>query len=96
MRRKRRGSIGSPFDDYLREEGLYEQTQAAAIKRMLARQITHAMKEKKITKTDMARRMATSRTQLDRLLDPENDSLTLTTLARAAKIIGRRVKVELV
>jgi DNA-binding Xre family transcriptional regulator len=54
------------------------------------------MKEKKITKTDMARRMATSRTQLDRLLDPENDSLTLTTLARAAKIIGRRVKVELV
>jgi antitoxin HicB len=96
MRRKRRGSIGSLFDDYLREEGLYEQTQATAIKRMLARQITQAMKEKQITKTDMARRMATSRTQLDRLLDPENDSLTLTTLARAAKIIGRRVKVELI
>ena len=96
MSKRRNPAIGSLFDDFLKDEGTYEETQAAAIKRVLARQIVRAMRDQKITKTDMARRMGTSRPQLDRLLDPDNDSLTLTTLARAAKVIGREIRLELV
>lgn len=96
MSKRKNPAIGSLFDDFLKEEGTYEETQAAAIKRVLARQIERAMKEQKISKADMARRMDTSRTQLDRLLDPDNDSLTLTTLARAAKVIGREIRLQLV
>ena len=96
MSKKKNPGIGSLFDDFLKDEGIYEETQAAAIKRVLARQIERAMKEQKISKADMARRMDTSRTQLDRLLDPDNDSLTLTTLARAAKVIGREIRLQLV
>ena len=96
MSKKKNPGIGSLFDDFLKDEGIYEETQAAAIKRVLARQIERAMKEQKISKADMARRMDTSRTQLDRLLDPDNDSLTLPTLARAAKVIGREIRLQLV
>jgi antitoxin HicB len=96
MSKRKNAAIGSSFDDFLKAEGIYEETQAAAIKRVLARQIERAMKEQKISKADMARRMDTSRTQLDRLLDPDNDSLTLTTLARAAKVIGREIRLQLV
>jgi antitoxin HicB len=96
MRKRKNPAIGSAFDDFLKEEGVYEETQAAAIKRVLARQIEQAMREQKITKADMARRMKTSRPQLDRLLDPDNDSLTLTTLSRAARVIGRELRLELV
>lgn len=96
MSKRRNPAIGSLFDNFLKDEGIYEETQAAAIKRVLARQIERAMKEQKISKADMARRMDTSRTQLDRLLDPDNDSLTLTTLARAAKVIGREIRLQLV
>jgi antitoxin HicB len=96
MSKRKNAAIGSLFDDFLKAEGIYEETQAAAIKRVLARQIERAMKEQKISKADMARRMDTSRTQLDRLLDPDNDSLTLTTLARAAKVIGREIRLQLV
>jgi antitoxin HicB len=96
MSKRKNAAIGSLFDDFLKDEGNYEETQAAAIKRVLARQIERAMKEQKISKADMARRMDTSRTQLDRLLDPDNDSLTLTTLARAAKVIGREIRLQLV
>lgn len=96
MSKRKNAAIGSLFDDFLKDEGIYEETQAAAIKRVLARQIERAMKEQKISKADMARRMDTSRTQLDRLLDPDNDSLTLTTLARAAKVIGREIRLQLV
>ena len=92
----KRGGIGAAFDDYLKEEGTYEATQAVAIKRVLAWQIEQAMREKHITKAEMARRMDTSRSQLDRLLDPESDSVTLETLARAARAVGRQVRVELV
>jgi antitoxin HicB len=94
--RKKKGTIGSPFDDFLKGEGTYESTQAVAIKRVLAWQIGHAMEEKHITKAEMARRMETSRSQLDRLLDPDSDSVTLETLARAARAVGRQVRVELV
>lgn len=91
-----KGRIGSSFDDYLREEGAYEATTERAIKRVLARQIKAAMEANNLTKTAMAERMHTSRQALDRLLDPTNDSVTLVTLSRAAKAVGRRIKVELV
>jgi len=90
------GRVGSAFDDFLKEEGTYEATQAVAIKRVLAWQIDKAMKEQRLTKAEMARRMDTSRSQLDRLLDPDSDSVTLETLTRAARAIGRQVRLELV
>jgi antitoxin HicB len=95
MTTKRR-ALRPVFDDFLKGGSFFEETRATAIKRVLARQIELEMKEKHITKAEMARRMDTSRTQLDRLLDPENDSLTLTTLARAAKVIGREIRLQLV
>jgi antitoxin HicB len=92
----KKASIGSAFDDFLKNEGTYEATQAVAIKRVLAWQIEKAMREQCLTKAEMARRMETNRSQLDRLLDPDSDSVTLETLTRAARAIGRQVKLELV
>ena len=89
-------NIGSSFDSWLREEGLYEQATTGAIKRVLARQVEAAMKEQGVTKTEMARRMDTSRAALNRLLDPGNESVTLATLQKAAAAIGREVRLELV
>ena len=89
-------NIGSSFDDWLKEEGIYEEVTAAAIKRVLARQIEQAMREQQLSKSEMARRMHTSRAALDRLLDPENDAVTLNTLYKAATAIGRQVRLELV
>ncbi|MEO5606171.1 MAG: XRE family transcriptional regulator [Polaromonas sp.] len=88
--------IGSNFDDFLKEEGLYELSTAAAIKKVLALQIEEAMKAQQLTKTAMAKRMHTSRAALNRLLDNTDTSLTLTTLASAAAALGKGVKVELV
>lgn len=95
MTRKAKGRIGSSFDAFLKEEGRFEATQAVAIKRVLAWQIEQEMKSQAITKKEMAQRMHTSRSQLDRLLDPENDAVSLETLARAAHAIGRNLKLEL-
>lgn len=89
-------NLGSSFDSWLREEGIYEETTSAAIKRVLARQIEAAMKEKNFSKAEMAKRMHTSRAALDRLLDPENDGVTLSTLQRAASAVGREIRLELV
>jgi hypothetical protein len=89
-------NIGSSFDDWLREEGMYEETTAVAIKRVLARQIGQEMIDRKLSKTDMARRMNTSRAALDRLLDPENDAVTLNTLSKAAVAVGRQLHFELI
>jgi DNA-binding Xre family transcriptional regulator len=89
-------NIGSSFDDWLREEGIYEETTAVAIKRVLARQISQEMMDRKLTKSDMARRMQTSRAALDRLLDPENDAVTLNTLSKAATAVGRQLHFELI
>jgi antitoxin HicB len=94
--RKEPAHIGSHFDDFLKEEGIYDDVQTTAIKRVLAWQLKEAMKKRKLTKVEMAKRMDTSRAQLDRLLDPNNNSVTLTTLSRAAAIVGRKVKLELV
>ena len=89
-------NIGSSFDSWLREEGIYEEATAGAIKRILAQQVAAAMKERHLSKAEMARRMQTSRAALNRLLDPENDAVTLNTLQRAAAIVGRELRVELV
>ncbi|HAX42314.1 MAG TPA: Fis family transcriptional regulator [Bryobacteraceae bacterium] len=92
----RKENIGSSFDSWLREEGIYEDATAAAIKKVLARQVESAMQEQKLSKAEMARRMRTSRAALDRLLDPGNDSITLATLQKAAAAVGRQVRLELV
>jgi DNA-binding Xre family transcriptional regulator len=87
--------IGSNFDNFLKEENLYEQVQAVAIKRVVAYQIAEEMKKKNLTKTEMASRMKTSRAALERLLDPENASITLITLERAASALGKKLTVQL-
>lgn len=88
--------IGSDFDDFLEEEGLLAEAEAVAIKRVIAYQVKSLMKQQRLTKTEMAARMETSRASLDRLLDPTNRSVTLQTLERAASALGRRLRVELV
>lgn len=88
-------NIGSDFDDFLKEEGLLEDTTAVAIKRYIAFQLTEKMSKDHLSKAEMARRMETSRSALDRLLDPENPSVTLQTLQSAAQALGGRIKVEL-
>ena len=87
---------GSDFDDFLKEDGILEEVEARALKRALALSIQDVMTKKKITKVTMASRMSTSRAAVNRLLDGGNTSVTLGTLNRAAKAIGRKVKIELV
>ncbi len=87
--------IGSSFDDFLAEEGLLEKTEAVAVKRVIALQVEQLMKKRKLTKTAMWHRMRTSRAALERLLDPENQSVTLQTLDRAAKALGKRLHITL-
>ena len=94
--KKKNPHVGSSLDDFLKEEGILEQTRAAALKEVIAWQVQQAMKRKKISKVEMARRMNTSRAALDRLLDPGNASVTLQTLCRAAQAIGRDLRIELV
>jgi DNA-binding Xre family transcriptional regulator len=94
--KKKNPHVGSSLDDFLREEGIFEQTRAAALKEVIAWQVQQAMRKKKISKVEMARRMNTSRAALDRLLDPGNASVTLQTLCRAAQAIGRDLRIELV
>ncbi len=91
-----KGRAGQLFEDFLKEQGTYEETNEVAIKRVLAFQLAAAMKEQAISKVEMAKRLQTSRSQLDRLLDPENDTVTLAALARAARAVGRSLSVELV
>ncbi len=87
-------SIGSSFDDFLEEEGILAETEAVAIKRVIAYQLAQLMDKPHISKTAMARQMKTSRSALDRLLDPKNTSITLQTLERAAHAIGKRLRIE--
>ena len=91
----RKNSMGSSVDDFLKEEGIFEEAQAEAIKEVVAWQLAQAMRKKKISKARMAALLKTSRTQVDRLLDPRND-ITLSSLQRAAAMVGRRVMIELV
>jgi hypothetical protein len=94
--KKKKGRIGSSFDDFLKEDGIYEEVTARAIKRVIARQLDALMQDQGLTKSALAKKMRTSRTQLDRLLDPENESVTLGTLTRAAQAVGRNLRMELV
>jgi plasmid maintenance system antidote protein VapI len=87
--------MGSSIDDFLKEEGIFEETQAQAVKEIIAWQLAEAMKEQKISKNKLAALLKTSRTQVDRILDPKND-ITLSSLQRAAAMVGRRVSIELV
>lgn len=89
-------NIGSSLDSMLREDGVYEEVSAAAIKRVLARQVESAMKERHFSKAQMARKMHTSRAALDRLLDPNYEAVTLSTLRKAATAVGRELRLELV
>lgn len=82
---------GSTFDSFLEEEGIREEVEAVAIKRVLAWQLSQAMQEQQKTKQAMAKQLHTSRSQLDRLLDPQNISGTLDTITRAARVLGKRV-----
>jgi DNA-binding Xre family transcriptional regulator len=95
MTMKENRYIGSSFDQFLEEEGIRAEVEEVAVKRVLAWQIQKAMHEQKLTKAAMARAMKTSRAALDRLLDPENSSVTLRTLERAAAVVGKEVHIEL-
>jgi DNA-binding Xre family transcriptional regulator len=90
-----KGSLGQSFSDFLVEQGTYEETTSASIKRVRAWQLQQVMSEQKISKVEMSKRLDTSRAQLDRLLDPSNDSVTLATLSRAAEAVGRKLTLEL-
>jgi antitoxin HicB len=86
---------GSNFDDFLKEEGIFEEVQAKALKRVVAEQIEDSMQTAKLTKMAMADKMATSRSQLDRILDPNNLSVQLDTLIRAARAVGKVVEIKI-
>lgn len=88
--------IGSDFDDFLSEEGFLEEAEAVAVKRVLAFQTKELMDEQNLSKTEMARRMNTSRAALERLLDPDNRSVTLLTMDKAARSLGKRLRLTLI
>ncbi len=88
--------IGSNFDDFLEEEGLLAEVEATAIKRVIAFQIGELMKEHRLSKAAMAKRMNTRRSSINRLLDPNNESVTLQTLERAALALGKRLQINFI
>lgn len=89
-------NIGSSLEDFLKSEGTYEETTTRAVKRVLAWQLEQAMAQQGLSKNQMAKQMKTSRSQLDRILDPDNDKLRLDTILKAASVLGREVRIELV
>ena len=88
--------MGSGIDDFLKEEGVLEEFQAQAVKEVIAWQLGQAMQDQKLSKRKLATLMHTSRTQVDRVLDPKDGNVTIETLQRAAAIVGRKIQVELV
>lgn len=96
MSKKQNPHRGSSFDEFLREDGIYEEVTAKALKRVIAWKLDQARKAQKITKKAMAKRMNTSRSSLDRLLDPDNASVTLLTLTIAAESLGKTINVDIV
>jgi predicted XRE-type DNA-binding protein len=98
MKKKRTRSAGdlTTLDDFLKEEGKLEEFEAVAVKEVLAWQITEAMKAQNLSRKRLAERMKTSRSQISRLLDPKDGNVTITTLQRAARIVGRKLRLELV
>ncbi len=92
---KGRKHVGSSLDELLDEDGILAEAEAIALKRVIAWQVERGMGERKMSKSDMARAMRTSRAALDRLLDPKNQLVTLRTMARAAKVLGKRLRLEM-
>jgi len=88
--------IGSSLDDFLAENGILEETKTLALKQMIADEISNAMEEKRLSQTDVAKAMGTSRSSVKRLLDPNNHSLRLDTLEKAASVVGKQVEIKLV
>ena len=99
MKAKRKHGVvehtGSTFDSFLEEEGIREEVEAVAVKRVISWQLAEAMRKKKKTKQAMARELHTSRSQLDRLLDPQNVAVSLDTISRAAKALGKRLIIRI-
>jgi predicted XRE-type DNA-binding protein len=89
-------SIGSSFDDFLTEEGLSDEVEAGAIKKIIAYQLQETIEKEHLSKTALAARLDTSRAAVNRLLDPENESITLLTLKKAASVLGKKLRLELV
>ena len=96
MTRKSNPHIGSDFDDFLQGEGLYAEVNAGAAKKLLALQLSQALQENSITKTELASRMRTSRAVINRLLDPANLALNLQTVSKAAAALGKKVEIRIV
>ena len=92
----KKSNIGSSFDDFLVEDGIYDEVVDAAFKKVIAFQIESEMERKHIKKIEMAEKMETSRSTLDRLLDPENVSINLGTLQKAADVLGKKIQIKLV
>jgi antitoxin HicB len=90
-----RRNIGGDFDEFLREDGILEEVEALAVKRLLSHELREAIVKAGVSRTELAARMGTSRSQLSRLLDPENESVTLSTLAKAAGALGKRLRISL-
>ena len=88
-------NIGSKFEDFLADEGILEDCRAAAIKFKIAHELEKAMRKQRISKAEMAKRLKTSRTGVDRLLDPENTSITLNTMVKVANLLGKRIEFAL-
>ncbi|MDR1248097.1 MAG: helix-turn-helix domain-containing protein [Treponema sp.] len=88
--------IGSSFDDFLEEEKIGEEVEAGAIKKIIAYQLRETLEKEHLTKTELAQRLSTSRAAVDRLLDPDNESVTLLTLKKAASVLGKKLKLALV
>jgi len=91
----KRKHLGSKFEDFLAEDGILEECRASAIKFKLARELRKAMNDRNISKAEIAKRLKTSRTGVDRLLDPENTSITLNTMAKVANLLGKRIEFSL-
>ncbi len=89
-------AVGSSFNDFLAEEGIAEAVEAGAVKKIIAYQLQETIKKEHISKTALAARLETSRAALGRLLDPENESVTLLTLKKAASVLGKKLRLELV
>ena len=96
MSKKKNPNRGSAFADYLKDEGTYEETTSVAVKRVLAWQLEQAMEKEQLSKNQMAKRMKTSHSQLDRILDPDNPKIQLDTIMKAASVLGRKVRFEIV
>lgn len=90
------GTVGSSLSDFLSDEGTLDETTATAVKRVLSWQLSEAMAEARLSKNQMAKAMHTSRSQLDRILNPDNNSIQLDTIIKAARVLGREVRIELV